>query len=161
MLLCPNFCREQGKIDQSENRAPLCHAEPAGVSGLYLNDRLLVVVMNKQAQVDFVHALALGKGERFAHKTPQALAQRAKPTLGVVGLALGFAAEAMRAPWKGCFTGQPEITAGGKGSDNPAGGASAKRGRSGPSDPPQSRRRSGGSVGKGRSRPNARWLWNP
>ena len=43
--------------------------------------------MNKQAQSQFMHPLALGEGKRFAPEAPETLAQGAEKAFGVVGLA--------------------------------------------------------------------------
>ena len=54
---------------------------------------------------------AFGEGVGPAHQPAQAGTQRAKPAFGVIGLALGLAAETMGAWWKSTLVGQPEITA--------------------------------------------------
>ena len=68
--------------------------------------------MNEQAQGEIVHAFALGEGERFAHEAAQSLTQGAVPAFDVVGLALGFAAQAVRALGEHPFVGQPKVAAG-------------------------------------------------
>src|SRR5579875_2788941 len=67
--------------------------------------------MDKQAQSQFMHPLALGEGERLAHEAAQPLAQGAKEAFGVVGLAFGFAAKTVRAFGKGLLVGQPIVAA--------------------------------------------------
>ena len=49
--------------------------------------------MNKQAQGEFVHPVALGEGERLANKAAEALTQSVVPPLDVAGFAFAFAAQ--------------------------------------------------------------------
>ncbi len=53
--------------------------------------------MDKQAQGEFVHAVAFGEGKRAAHETYEALAQGVVEAFDVAGLAGAGAGAAMRA----------------------------------------------------------------
>jgi len=50
-----------------------------------------IIAMQKEEKARLVHNLRLGKGERHAHKTGEALAQRAIPALHMSGLSRLFA----------------------------------------------------------------------
>ncbi len=65
--------------------------------------------MNKQAQSEFVHPLALGEGEGFTHEAAQALAQRAVPAFHMAGFTRALATKAMRALWEHLIVGEPEV----------------------------------------------------
>ena len=84
-----------------------------GGSGYKLTDRLLVVLVDEQAQGDFVHPLALGKGEGLAHEASESLAQGVVPTLDVAGLACALVGAAVGAARKDLVVSQPKVAAGG------------------------------------------------
>ena len=50
-----------------------------------------IVAMQKEEEASLVHDLGLGKGQRHAHKTGEALAQRVIPALHMSGLSRLFA----------------------------------------------------------------------
>jgi len=56
--------------------------------------------MNKQAQGEFVHPVAPGKGERFANEASETPTQGAVPALDVAGFACFLATQAVGAPGK-------------------------------------------------------------
>ena len=70
-------------------------------------------VVGDDEEVDGVEVAlyALGEGVRAAHQAADPCTQRAKPAFGMVGLAFFLTAEAMGAPWKNPFVGQPEVAA--------------------------------------------------
>ena len=49
-------------------------------------DAILVVLQKENSDVDEVHDMAFGKGERFSSETPDALPEREVEALDVVGL---------------------------------------------------------------------------
>ena len=69
------------------------------------------MVMNEQAQGQFVPPVALGEGKRFAHEATKTLAQSAVPAFNVAGFARALAGAAVGALWEGLVVGQPEIAA--------------------------------------------------
>src|SRR5207248_1460467 len=66
---------------------------PAGGSGSLEKDSspVSIIAMQKEEKARLVYDLRLGKGERNAHKTGEALAQRAIPALHMSGLSRLFA----------------------------------------------------------------------
>ena len=68
--------------------------------------------MHEQAQGDFMHPRAFGKGERLANKAAERLTQGTVPAFDMTGLAGFFAAQAMGTSWEDLLVGQPEVAPG-------------------------------------------------
>ena len=117
-------------------------------------------MVDEQAQSHFVHPVALGEGERFAHEVAPSLAQGVVPTLDMAGFALLLARAAVRAPGKDFVVGQPEVAARGAAAGSRAGCVRAGRGHCQQNDPRRSKRPPGEFGGRGRPTPSAGLPWS-
>lgn len=68
-----------------------------------------IVVMNKQAQAQFVHPVGLGKRQRFAYKPRQPLPRRVVPPLDVRGFSARLATRRVLCGRDDLLIGFPEI----------------------------------------------------
>ena len=69
--------------------------------------------MNKQAQREFMHPVALGEGEGLSHEAAQTLTQGAVPAFNVAGFPFALVAQAVGADREHLGVGQPEVAASG------------------------------------------------
>ena len=118
------------------------------------------MVVDEQPQGDFLHSVALGKGERFTDKAARSLAQGVVPSLDIAGFARPFATEAVGSAGETSRRRPASGRCGSSGSGSRAGCAHAGHEHFWPNDPRRGRRQPGASVGRGRSTPSERFPWS-